>query len=170
VLRSVSPRQGAVRHPRKRSLDSTPPDAAALRRRAIGLLARREYARAELRQKLAATGAGSTDVEQVLDELAARGYQSDARYARAVAMRERSRRGSRGIAAALRSHAVDAEAIDAAMADAGVDDQAALVALWERRYGCAPADEREKARQVRFLMARGFALSAILALLKARSR
>jgi regulatory protein len=159
-----------VQRPRKRSLDSTPPDAAALRRKAIGLLARREYARAELRQKLTATGAGSTDIEQVLDELATRGYQSDARYARAVAMRERSRRSSRGIAATLKSHAVDADAIDAAMQDAGVNDQTALVALWERRYGRAPADEREKARQVRFLMARGFALSAILALLRAKSR
>jgi len=42
----------------------------------------------------------------------------------------------------------------------------ALEALWRRRFGTAPADDREKARQVRFLHARGFALSAILKLLR----
>ncbi len=40
-----------------------------------------------------------------------------------------------------------------------------------KRYGGgasvrAPADERDKARQVRFLQARGFGVSAILALLR----
>ena len=49
-----------------------------------------------------------------------------------------------------------------------IDDDVALLALWQRRFGAAPANDREKARQVRFLQARGFALSAILRLLRAR--
>ena len=35
-------------------------------------------------------------------------------------------------------------------------------ALWQRRFGAPPRDEREKARQVRFLQARGYGLSAAL--------
>ena len=42
----------------------------------------------------------------------------------------------------------------------------ALRALWQRRFGRAPVDERDKARQVRFLQARGFAVAAILRLLR----
>jgi hypothetical protein len=40
--------------------------------------------------------------------------------------------------------------------------------LWQRRFGAAPANDREKARQVRFLQSRGFELSAILKLLRTR--
>ena len=47
-----------------------------------------------------------------------------------------------------------------------IDDADALVALWRRRFGAAPEDDREKARQVRFLQSRGFALSAIFRLLR----
>ena len=58
------------------------------------------------------------------------------------------------------------EATAAALEGTAIDDHDAMVALWRRRFGKAPADEREKARQVRFLQARGFSLSAILKLLR----
>ena len=45
-----------------------------------------------------------------------------------------------------------------------------MVALWRRRFGAPPANDREKARQVRFLQSRGFALSAIFKLLARSAR
>src|SRR5438093_380804 len=54
----------------------------------------------------------------------------------------------------------------AAEIEAETDDEKALRALWQRRFGKPPTDERAKARQVRFLQARGFALSAIFKLLR----
>ncbi len=50
---------------------------------------------------------------------------------------------------------------------AGVDELAEAQALWQRRFGAPPADERDKARQVRFLQARGYSLSIALAVLRA---
>ena len=47
-----------------------------------------------------------------------------------------------------------------------VDDLTALEALWRRRFDELPAGDREKARQIRFLQTRGFAVSAILKLLR----
>ena len=41
-----------------------------------------------------------------------------------------------------------------------------MVALWRRRFGTPPANDKEKARQVRFLQSRGFSLSAIIKLLR----
>ncbi len=58
------------------------------------------------------------------------------------------------------------EVVTEALAGADTDDAATLVALWRRRFGRAPADDREKARQVRFLQSRGFGLSAIFKLLR----
>ncbi len=66
--------------------------AVTLRVQAIRLLARREYARAELQQKLLAKGAAPDEARCLLDELTAQGYLSDARYARVtVAHAERRR-------------------------------------------------------------------------------
>jgi regulatory protein len=130
------------------------------------LLARREYSRTELEARLVGKGAVRGEVAAVLDELAALGYVSNERYARAIAEQKSGRYSRRRIASELKAKGVDADDIDAALATTGVDDASTLEALWQRRFGRPPADNREKARQVRFLQARGFSLSAIFALLR----
>ena len=141
--------------------------ARAVRARAVRLLARRDYGRAELRQRLIARGALPTEVDPVLDELERAGYLSDARYAQAVVAQKTGRFSRRAIADALQMQRVPQAAISEALESHELDDQATLVSLWRRRFGVPPADDREKARQVRFLQSRGFALSAILRLLRA---
>ena len=140
----------------------------SLKSRAVGLLARREYARAELAERLTAGGAPRGEIAAVLDELAARGLQSDERYARALVAHKAAGHSRQWIRGELKRQSVAAHAIDAALDDAALDDDAALLALWQRRFGVPPADERAKARQVRFLRSRGFELSAILRLLRNR--
>ena len=145
---------------------SKPRQPRSLEARAIGLLARREYARAELRERLLATGASRDDVDSTLDRLAALGYLSDDRYARGVVRQKSAGYSRAAIAHALKAKGVAADAATEAMAGAELDDHSAMVAAWRRRFGRAPVDERDKARQVRFLEGRGFALSAILKLLR----
>jgi len=123
-----------------------------------------------MEQKLLAQRWGKEEVRTALDELTETGYLSDSRYARSIAAQKVGRYSQRSIAAELKSKGVGQPEIDSALADAKIDDDAALRALWTRRFGRAPADEREKGRQVRFLQARGFALSAILKLLRAAER
>jgi regulatory protein len=138
----------------------------SLKARAIGYVARREYARAELREKLLTTGAPSDAVDATLDELVALGFLSDARYACAVVRQKTGGYSKRAIAQTLKSKGVCGDAATEALAEVEQDDGAALVALWQRRFGRAPVDDREKARQVRFLQSRGFPLSAIFKLLR----
>jgi regulatory protein len=138
----------------------------SLRAQAIRLLARREYARSDLEQRLIAKGAPRSEVGPVLDELIAQGYLSDARYARAMATRKAGGYSRRSIAEGLKSRGIARSDIERALVEAETDDEKALRALWQRRFGKPPMDEREKARQVRFLQARGFALSAIFKLLR----
>lgn len=137
-----------------------------LKARAIGMLARREYSHAELRDRLLAAGADRDACDAVLDELAALGYLSDARYARAVIRQKQGAYAQRAIAETLKQKGVAPEAASEALADHPVDDAIALAALWLRRFGRVPGDEREKARQVRFLQSRGFSLSSIFRLLR----
>jgi len=145
---------------------SKPRPAKSLQARAVGFLARREYPRSELRDTLLATGATADEVDPVLDELAAQGYLSDERFAHALVRQKHGAYSKRSIAQTLKAKGVAGEVVSEALAGADADDADTLVALWRRRFGRAPADDRERARQVRFLQSRGFGLSAILKLLR----
>ena len=138
----------------------------SLEARAIGYLARREYARVELRDRLLATGALAAEVDPVLDELAAQGFLSDERFAHALVRQKSGGYSKRSIAQTLKAKGVPGEVVTEALDGGGADDAVTLVALWQRRFGRPPADDRERARQVRFLQSRGFGLSAILKLLR----
>ena len=143
----------------------------SLKAGAIALLARREYSRAELRDRLVArsgqsAGAEVTAVDAVLDELATLGYLSDERFARSLVRQKAGGYSKRAIGATLKARGVGSDAATDALAGVEVDDQETLVALWRRRFGKPPANDKEKARQARFLQSRGFSLAAILKLLR----
>ena len=83
-------------------------------------------------------------------------------------LRAKSRRfGPLKLAHELRARGVDDEAIAAAFHAAGEEGVSSLEAVWRSRFSAPPMDDRERARQVRFLQGRGFAIEAILRLLRA---
>ena len=132
------------------------------------LLARREYSRAELSQRLQRRGLTPDAVERALDELAAAGYLSDQRVAHCVVAQKSGRYGKRAIAYALKEKGIGAAEMEMALAPlAHADEFADAQALWRQRFGAAPTTDREKARQVRFLQARGYALSVVFKVLRA---
>jgi regulatory protein len=78
------------------------------------------------------------------------------------------RYSSRAIAHELRERGVARDAAEAALERLdGRDELAEASALWQRRFGEPPRDERDKARQVRFLLTRGYALGTALQVVKA---
>lgn len=144
--------------------------------RALRLLARRELSRAELMARLAApqTRPAPADtppdapeesiasVEQALDRLQGLGLQSDERVAESHVRSRQVRTGSRRLAAELRQRGIDSETIGAAINALADTDLQRARALWERRFE-STRDPRERARQMRFLAARGFDLAVIRA-------
>jgi regulatory protein len=142
----------------------------SLRARALRYLARREHSREELRRKLAGFVAEGEDLEAVLDEMAAKGWLSDARFAE-HAIRARARRfGPLKLAQHLRERGLDEEAIAAGFHAAGEEGVASIEAVWRSRFHAPAADERERVRQIRFLQGRGFALEDVLRFLKTRDK
>jgi regulatory protein len=135
----------------------------SIRSTAMRLLARREYARAELAMRLRERGGNPDEVEHTLDELERLGYLSDQRYARMLVTQRAGRYGKRAIAQTLAQRGVAADAAREALDElAGDDELAQATALWQRRFAQAPADDRERAKQVRFLTSRGYGLSIAL--------
>jgi len=148
--------------PRRPDAPEPSPKAVAVR-----YLARRDYSRAELTQRLTRRGIEPEAIEHALDALTAAGLLSDTRYAASVVAQRAGRYGKRAIAYALKEKGVDATAAEAALAPlAGVDEFDDARALWQQRFGVTPANDREKARQVRFLQSRGYALSVVLKILR----
>jgi regulatory protein len=138
----------------------------SLRSRALSFLARREHSRTELERKLAPHVGGGEDLAAVLDELAAKGWLSDARFAEQVARAKARRYGPVKLAHYLKSRGVEQESISAGVRAAGIDGVASLEHVWRSRFQAPPANEREKARQVRFLLGRGFRADEVLRFLK----
>lgn len=126
-----------------------------LRERALRLLSRREHSRAELARKLAAHGEPEA-IAAVLDALEREGLLSDARYAEALAHAYQGRHGSLRLQQTLRRQGVEADLTDTAVQRARAQDLEACRALWQKKFGTPPATLKDKARQYRFLMGRGF--------------
>lgn len=138
--------------------DPTEDPVAAARAAAVGCLARREYGRTELERKLTARGHPRAVVVSVLEELEAEGLLAEARFvAHFVGVRARRGYGPSRIRAELQERGVAAEAIAQALAAEETDWAASAAAERVKRFGAAlPGAWPDKAKQMRFLEARGF--------------
>jgi regulatory protein len=137
-----------------------------LRERALRCLALRDHARAELARKLAGHGSPE-EVAAVLQSLDELGLLSDDRFAESFVRAKAGRLGNGRLAQELARKGVDREIIGTALAGSGAANELARAReVWARKFGAPPADNREWARQVRFLQGRGFATETIRKLLK----
>jgi len=160
--RTARPRAGSTS---ARGATSRP--APSLKSIALRLLARRDYGREELAERLRARGGDDSDIAATLDELAALGFVCDVRTAETLVASRRGAFGRRAIAQALKDRRIEPEVAAAALEPlAGVDETGDALVLWQRRFGTPPRDQREKARHVRFLMARGYPMGVALKVLR----
>ncbi len=146
-----------------RDNDST---GLTLRQKALRAVARRDYSRAELARKLGPSAATPEELTALLDEFEASGWLSDARFAGTAARHREGRFSQRYIVEDLKSKGVSGETAREAVDALEQDDYATALALWRQRFGEPPANQKEKARQVRFLQSRGFALNVVFRILK----
>ena len=131
--------------------------SGTLRARALRLLARREYARAELARKLSPHAESCAALEVLLDDLSAHRLLSDERYVEMRLNARAARFGNARLAHELRAQGVSEELVACALA-ASDDELTRARQVWQRKYGDRSAvfDTTERARQTRFLMSRGF--------------
>ncbi len=137
----------------------------ALRTRALQCLARREYSRAELRARLLPHVRDGDDIEAVLDDLAKRNWLSDERATEQVVSQRRNRFGTLRIAHELRQKGIAENLIEEVLPQLKETELEAAREVWQKKFGAAPQDAKEKAKQIRFLQSRGFSLDVVLKML-----
>ena len=131
---------------------------------ALGLLARREHSKRELIIKLRARGCPEKIITQVIDQLAAEGMQSDARFAETFVRSRIDRgRGPLRIRAELIERGIEDEQIVEALLQ--YEDWWRDLALeaYNKRYGekMPSVDIEERLKRSMFLQRRGFTADQI---------
>ena len=135
--------------------DTTP---AKIRNTAMDLLTGREFSRAELAEKLNKRFDQHAAINDVLERLAEEGLQSDTRFAEAF-VRSRLYRGHglMRIRQDIRQKGIAEELITRTLDEADVDWKHLAREVAQRKFGQRKAaDQREKAKRMRFLQYRGF--------------
>jgi regulatory protein len=138
------------------------PDPESCRERAIGLLARREHSRLELKQKLLFRGCDGAELEALLNSLVTERLQSDERFTEAyVYSRTHKGFGPLRIQAELRERGIEDGLVHRFLKRDSSEWLEHARQQWRKRFGKAPGDFKERARQARFLQGRGFSPQVI---------
>ena len=132
------------------------PAQPSLKSRALRYLAAREHSRAELERKLGSADEEAGELARVLDELEAKGFISAERVAESVLHRRASRFGTSRIRRELQDKGLDAETVQASVERLQATEFERAREVWRRKFAEPAPDAAGRARQMRFLAARGF--------------
>ena len=128
----------------------------SLKGRALRLLSGREYSRTELERKLAPHEETPGQLAEVLDELQAKDFISEARVVESVINRRQAKMGAARIKQELLGKGLGKEAVLDAMAGLKATELDRARELWRKKFDAPAADAAGRAKQMRFLAARGF--------------
>ena len=138
----------------------------SLKGRALRLLSGREHSRAELERKLKPHEEEPGTLAKALDELQAKGFISEQRVVDSVLHRRAERHGAARIRQELLGKGVDAQAVQQAVAGLQASEPARALAIWQKKFGEVTTDAQGRARQARYLAARGFSVDVIRRVLR----
>jgi regulatory protein len=161
----------------------------SLKARALRFLSMREYSRKGLASKLAESAARmlkfnppaeNTDlsiteipltvqIEAVLDDFEARGWLSDQRFAEALVRRRSERFGTRKIQDELSQAGVDSAKTAGLLKNLKETEFQRAHELWQRKFGIIATEQKERARQYRFLASKGFSSDVVSKVITGRS-
>ena len=153
----------------------------SLKARALRLLSMREYSRKGLAAKLEESAARmlkfklpeeeseeiipavplNIQIEAVLDDFEARGWLSDQRFAEALVRRRSERFGTRKIQDELSQAGVDSSKTANLLKNLKETEYQRAYELWLRKFGAVATEQKERARQYRFLASKGFSSNVV---------
>jgi regulatory protein len=161
----------------------------SLKARALRLLSMREYSRKGLATKLQESAARmlklkpseedaeeltpvtslKVQIEAVLDDFEARGWLSDQRFAEALVRRRSERFGTRKIQDELAQAGVDSAKTIGLLKNLKETEYQRAYELWQRKFGVIATEQKERARQYRFLASKGFSSDVVSKVVSGRS-
>lgn len=133
----------------------------SLKGRALRLLSQREHSRTELERKLAAHEEVPGELARALDELQARDFINEGRALESVVHRRAAKLGAARIQQELVAKGLSGPAVAEALAQLKTTELSRAQAVWQKKFGTPPQDPSARARQMRFLISRGFSAEVV---------
>lgn len=136
----------------------------SLMARAVGLLAKREYSYQTLRTTLSRYVQSREDIhtlDRVLEQLQEKGYLSNKRFAQVRTQTRLRQYGNRRIAQELRRNGIDESLIHETMKEFGQEEETRCREIWKRKFGRQPETPKERDKQIRYFLYRGFSYRVI---------
>ncbi len=133
----------------------------SLKGRALRLLSQREHSRLELERKLTQHETEPGELAKALDELQARGFISEERVVESVIHRRAAKLGTARVKQELQSKGLSPEVMAEALEQLRSTELQRAREVWTRKFGTPATEPKEKARQIRFLVSRGFAAEVV---------
>lgn len=144
-------------------LPNTPTHGLSLRARALRWLSQREHSRHELRTKLlhaAGDSAEPATIEALIDQLVEQGHLNDARFVESRVHARHARFGNRRIELELRRHGLSPD--EQLQQQLRTSELARAREVWRKKFdGRRATDAAGRAKQARFLAARGFSAEVV---------
>jgi len=129
----------------------------SLKGRALRLLSQREHSRLELERKLKPFEETPGELAEALDFLQAKDFINEQRVLESVVNRRSVKLGAFRVRQELQAKGLPIEAIAQAVHDLRSTELERAREVWRKKFGAAPQDPAARAKQVRFLVSRGFA-------------
>jgi regulatory protein len=144
--------------------------APSLQGRALRLLSQREHSRAELQRKLARFEEEPGTLAQALDVLTAKGFISEARVVASVLHQRAAKLGTARIRQELQAKGLAPALVQDAVATLQATELERAREIWRKKFGAAATgvapDAAARAKQARFLLARGFSGTIVARVLR----
>ena len=125
------------------------------------LLGQREHTRLELERKLGRYEEEPGTLARALDELQAKGYLNEQRAAESLLHRRAGHYGAMRLRQEMQDKGLARELIDQTLASVQDTELSRAREVWRRRFDGPPETAQERARQTRFLLARGFSADVV---------
>jgi regulatory protein len=143
--------------------------APSLMGRALRYLSRREHSRQELRKKLLPYAESDIELDELMAKLEAQSWLSDERFAESLVRRKSERYGSLKIVEELKQQGIEGESLIEIKERLKVSDAMRAWELWQRKFDSTiTKDPKEKSKQMRYLVSKGFPLSVVIKIVDGR--
>ncbi|MFJ4288410.1 recombination regulator RecX [Cupriavidus sp. NPDC089707] len=133
----------------------------SLKARAVGYLSRREHSRAELTRKLAPHAESPEQLEQLLDALERENWLSNQRFADSLVHRRGARYGAARVMQEAKTHKLGSEQLGELQERLRATETERAREVWRKRFGVPPDTPEARAKQIRFMVARGFSRAVV---------
>ena len=143
--------------------------APSLMGRALRYLSRREHSRQELRKKLLPYAESEIELDELMVKLEAQSWLSDERFAESLVRRKSERYGSLKIVDELKQQGIEGDSLLEIKERLKISDATRAWELWQRKFDTmVTKDHKEKSKQMRYLVSKGFPLSVVTRIVDGR--